>query len=230
MISVCMAVYNGENYIKEQVESILKQLSKFDELIVVNDCSTDNSIAILTKFNDSRIRIYDNKNNLGPMRSFEHALNTARGDYIYLADQDDVWCSNKVSLCQAYLEDGNDLVVHDATVVDRKLNVLSHSWNQYNHNHFSSCWFLALCKNPFTGANMAFKRDMLKYILPFPKGIPMHDWWIGSVCRKRKVRIKVVNEALILYRRHGNNVTGYSHDLAKMFLNRYRLLLALWRV
>src|SRR5574344_164358 len=115
MISVCMAVYNGEKYLREQIESILKQLSPEDELVVSDDASTDASIEIIERIKDSRLIILKNENRLGPIYNFERALVHCRGDLIFLSDQDDLWLTGKVNACVQKLKE-YDLILHDAFV------------------------------------------------------------------------------------------------------------------
>ena len=98
MISVCIATYNGAEYLREQVESILSQLEEEDEIVVSDDSSTDTTIEILQSFGDRRIKIFKNPAK-GFVRNFENALRQAQGDFIFLSDQDDVWLPNKVAVC-----------------------------------------------------------------------------------------------------------------------------------
>lgn len=95
MISVCMAAYNGEKYIKEQLLSILKQIGPNDEVVISDDGSKDRTKDIVDSLNDKRIRYVENKNKHGFTHNFENALQIAQGDYIFLADQDDIWRDDK---------------------------------------------------------------------------------------------------------------------------------------
>ena len=95
MISVCMATYNGERYIKEQVSSIMQQLGENDELIVSDDGSSDSTLQVLDSFHDSRIKVFSGPRT-GLTYNFENAIKNANGDYLFLSDQDDVWECNKV--------------------------------------------------------------------------------------------------------------------------------------
>ena len=104
MISVCVATYNGEKFIREQIESILCQLSSDDEIIVSDDGSTDGTIVIINCIGDKRIRIIEGPRKHSPTFNFENALKEAKGDYIFLADQDDVWKTNKVEVCMKWLQ------------------------------------------------------------------------------------------------------------------------------
>ena len=126
MISVCMASHNGGKYIKQQIDSILSQLSLEDELIISDDGSSDSTIEIIKRCNDSRIKLYVMEHNSKGMKphyyvtkNFENALKYVNGDYIFLSDQDDVWCPNKVEVCLEYLQD-YDIVLHNLQCVDEK--------------------------------------------------------------------------------------------------------------
>ena len=94
-----MAVYNGEQFLKEQIESILSQLSAKDELIIVDDCSSDNSTGEIESFNDNRIKLLRNKNNLGHVKTFERAVLESKNLNILFADQDDIWADGHVDFC-----------------------------------------------------------------------------------------------------------------------------------
>ena len=115
MISVCMATYNGEKYIREQIDSILAQLGDKDELIVSDDGSADATLSIVRSFSDPRIKIISNTGKHGTNGNFENALKHAQGDYIFLSDQDDVWLPGKVNICLQALQTAH-LVVHDCYV------------------------------------------------------------------------------------------------------------------
>ena len=115
MVSVCIATYNGVNYIREQLVSILCQLSSHDEIIISDDGSTDNTIDVLESIRDLRIKIIYNKGRHGVVPNFENALRNSTGDFIFFADQDDIWDEHKVARCMTALKDA-DLVVHNANV------------------------------------------------------------------------------------------------------------------
>ena len=204
MISVCVATYNGEKFIKEQIESILCQLSSDDEIIVSDDGSTDGTIVIINCIGDKRIRIIEGPRKHSPTFNFENALKEAKGDYIFLADQDDVWKTNKVEVCMKWLQK-YDCVVSDAEVTDSNLNPLYPSLYaimQVRQGHiYNTVW-----KNGYTGCCMAFRRNILEASLPFPKDIPMHDIWIGNVAAY-KYNVKFIPDKLILFRRHKETIS-----------------------
>jgi len=199
-----MASYNGELYIKEQINSILFQLSKTDELIISDDGSTDNTIAIINKFHDDRIRLLFHKNKeekyqfKNTTKNIEFALQKAKGDIIFLADQDDVWLSNKVSIMLSALNN-NHLVVSNCKVTDANLNIIIPSY--FNLIHSKEGLIHNLIKNSYLGCCMAFRRELLNECLPFPDGPIAHDIWIGLIAEKNK-KVKFIETPTLLYRRH----------------------------
>ncbi|SDM70217.1 glycosyltransferase family 2 protein [Bacillus sp. OK048] len=207
--SVCVATYNGAEFIVRQLDSVLKQFDHGDEVIVIDDCSKDNTIEIIKEAYGNRVQVHVNEKNLGAIKSFERAISFATGDILFLCDQDDIWEDNKVAtVMKAFEEQRADLVIHDAIVVNGNLTVMNPSWNDYNHNNINQGIVGNIFKNAFTGAFMAFKKDLIPAILPFPAEIEMHDQWIALVCMKKKKKIVFIQEPLMKYVRHGGNVTG----------------------
>lgn len=199
MISVCIATYNGARYIGEQLASILKQLSAEDEVVVSDDGSTDGTIDIVRSLNDRRIRIVDGPRRHSPTLNFERALRNAKGEYVFLADQDDVWLEGKVRRCVEELQKC-DCVVSDARVTDSCLNTTSESLFKLMHVRRGRLSNL-LWRNGYTGCCMAFRREVLSKALPFPTDIPMHDIWIGNVAAFCG-RLRFIDDRLLLFRRH----------------------------
>ncbi len=206
MISVCITTYNGEKHIKQQISSILTQLSQSDEIIVSDDGSSDSTLAIIESLNDERISVYKNKGKKGVIYNFENALRKSKGEFIFLSDQDDVWLENKVKTCLNGLKDA-DLVVSDCFVTDENLNITADSFFEVNRSRQNK--HRALMRNPYLGCCIAFKRSLLDLALPFPEDIPMHDIWLGNVAAYKK-KVRFLPEKLIYYRRHGNNVSTAS--------------------
>lgn len=213
MISVCIATYNGEKYIKEQLKSVLLQLSVNDEVIVSDDGSNDNTIELIQSFSDSRIKLLLENSFSSPVRNFENALKHAKGDYIFLCDQDDIWLPGKVKTMLSYLEQ-YDLVVSDCKVVDADLNVISESF--FSGRLSGKGFWKNLIKNTYLGCCMAFRYEVLHYVLPFPEKIAMHDIWIGLSVEMHGLSIFLPNQ-LMLYRRHGSNAS-FGGDKSKYSL------------
>lgn len=201
MISVCLASYNGAAFIAEQLASILAS-PLIGEVIVSDDVSTDATRAIVKSLADPRLTLIDGPRR-GLIANFENALRQARGEIIFLSDQDDVWLPRKVEQTLAALETA-DLVITDCRVVDANLNTLHPSFFRLNG---SRPGFLRnLAKNGYLGCCMAMRRPVLEAALPFPATLPMHDWWIGLVAN-RMGRVQFLDEPLSLYRRHGGNAS-----------------------
>jgi glycosyltransferase involved in cell wall biosynthesis len=202
MISVCLACYNGEKYIQQQIESILKQLRDGDELLISDDGSSDQTVKIIESINDPKIVLYK-KSFKNHILNFEFVLGQAKGDYIFLSDQDDVWLDNKVSVVLDLLKN-NDLVMSDCYLVDSNLKI-------FRDSHFKSTpkagFIRNFYKNIYTGCCMAFRKEVLDYALPFPKKINSHDMWIGMVC-ELFFKIAITPEKLIYFRRHGENFSS----------------------
>lgn len=201
MISVCIATYNGEKYIKSQVLSILQQLSYTDEIIISDDHSSDNTIDILNNINDCRIKIFYNNGKPGVNSNFNNALNMAKGNIIFLADQDDVWLKGKVKSCLDALVNA-DLVIHDAIITDNSL--VPQNKTLFSELNIKTGFIPNLIKNRFTGCCMAFHRRILDYVLPIPASqFFYHDNWIGLLC-ELKGHVKFISFQGILFRRHSN--------------------------
>ena len=213
MISVCMATYNGEKFIREQLESILSQFpvthagNVLDaEIIIADDGSTDKTLSVVASIGDSRIRVLPAEKHLGVIYNFERALQAAKGDFIFLADQDDVWLPQKVERVLDKL-DSCDLVMHDAYMLCENS---TGSWNRVNRlsdiRAYRSGVVCNWWKNSFTGCCMAFRRNVLEKSLPFPKNLPMHDQWLGLVAEKN-FKVDSIDEPLVEYRQHSANAT-----------------------
>ena len=170
MISVCIATYNGERYIRQQIESIVCQLNVDDEIIVSDDGSTDGTLDIVKGIGDKRIKIIEGPGRKSPILNFECALKASKGDFIFLSDQDDVWKPDKVEICMKWLKTYH-CVVSDAEVTDNRLKPLYPSLYaiiQVRQGRiYNTVW-----KNGYTGCCMAFRHNILEASLPFPKNIP----------------------------------------------------------
>lgn len=206
MISVCLATFNGALYIHEQVTSILMQLSENDELIVSDDGSKDDTLEILSSFRDNRIKVYLNTGEHGFVRNFENALCHAKGEYIFLSDQDDKWRANKIKVVLSYLEH-YDMVLHDAEIVDQNGASMCRLYSESLH-HGTGFW-ANMWKTRWLGCCMAFNSRVLEYAMPFPKHTVGHDYWI-SLIGLAKYSYVYIPDVLIDYRRHGSNSSSAS--------------------
>ncbi len=209
-ISVALAAYKGEKFIAEQLASILAELPQNAEVIVSDDCPGGKTEEAVKGFNDGRIK-YIAGPGKGVTANFENALNACSGDYIFLADQDDVWLPGKVSTVMQELKNGASLVLHDASVTDSALNIQQESFFAV---HGSKSGLAAnLLRNSFVGCCMAFDRELLGTVLPFPQKLPMHDWWIALAALKKHKKVVLINTPLIYWRRHEGTVTGKKNSV-----------------
>lgn len=230
-ISVAVTTYNGENYIKAQMDSILANLAACDEVVVSDDGSTDATLAILKEYEDRQISVRVIRGpGEGILKNIGEVLQACRGRYIFLADQDDIWMKHKVETVMEQLgRDGCRLVCHDARVMDGSLQkVLMPSFFAYRG---SRPGFLPnLVKNRYMGCCMAFERELLAYVLPIPQEIEMHDQWIGMINDLRGGKSLFIPDRLLIYRRHDKNVSDFSHGTVwEMIQKRLRLLRAILR-
>ena len=228
MISVCIATYNGALYITEQLASICAQLSADDEIIISDDGSTDRTLDVVRDFGDPRIRIVRNNSQRCYTANFENALSYAKGDYIFICDQDDVWLPNKVETVVHCLRDeGYSVVAHDAIITDASLTPTGHSYYRIKGHIFRG---LAgnLIRFSFLGCCLAVRKEVLKKALPFPSDhlLCTHDNWL-FLCASAFGRAKVLDQPLIYYRRHAGNTSqgGQNEHKPWTFRIRYRLYL-----
>lgn len=223
-ISVCLASYNGEKYIAEQIKSILGQLTEEDELIISDDSSTDETLLVIEGFEDQRIKVFPENKFYNPIYNFENAIKQAKGEVIVLTDQDDVWLEEKLEVIRERFQKKPAkiyTIVLDGQMIDDEGRVVEESI--FKTLGSRKGLIKNLIKNTYMGCCMAFSHDLLEKILPFPKGIPMHDSWIGLVSEFYG-KVEFIPEKTILYRRHPMN---QSYQEANFFLqSRWRCCLA----
>jgi glycosyltransferase involved in cell wall biosynthesis len=204
-----MATRNGERFIRDQLESILCQLSPADEVVISDDSSTDRTVEIAAAFHDPRIRLLTGNRFFSPIYNFEHALSHATGDVIILADQDDVWLSGRVELIRERFSGRRALVhaiVMDGEVVDEAGTVTAPSIFALLHSGpglFRNVW-----SNSYMGCAMAVSRELLERALPFPSRLPMHDVWLGLLAELFGT-VEFVPVVTFRYRKHGESLTEF---------------------
>jgi len=217
-VSVAMATYNGEKYIKEQIKTILDCLEENDELVISDDGSTDNTLGIINSFNDDRIVLIEGPKK-GIKQNFANAIKNTSGEYIFLSDQDDIWEKDKVTeVIKSFEKENCTLVVHDAEVVDENLNMVMSSY--YSYRNSGKGIIKNIYKNTYIGCCMAFLSKAKKYVLPIPNDIEMHDQWIG-ILNDKYGKTYFSTKKLIKYRRHSLNNSQMNHyGIIKMIKNR----------
>ncbi len=209
-ISVCMAAYNGERYIQEQIASILPQLQKEDELIVVDDASSDHTRERILAIADPRICLIAQSKNRGVVKTFEHAVRSATGDILFLSDGDDIWAPDKVQkVLKAFVENPRaELVSTGLRLIDENGQPLDTA-DYMKKREFTASFLPNLLRNRFQGSVMALRSSLLFRILPFPGHcLFLHDAWIGMCTILMGGDVVYLDEPLLSYRRHSNNVSN----------------------
>lgn len=230
MISVCIATYQGAGVLAEQLGSILPQLSSGDEVVISDDHSSDATLEVVRSFHSPLVRIVEGPCKGSPIPNFENALRHAKGDIVFLSDQDDKWTSDKVEVMVRALET-SDCVVSDCVVTNAEMEPTASSFYEINSTRTGFLYNLVR-KNGYLGCCMAFRRNVLEDALPFPKNIPMHDIWIGNVAACFHT-VSFIPEKLIYFRRHGSNASHTAeksrYSLGKKLLFRLRVVIYLFR-
>lgn len=228
MISVCMATYNGAKYIRSQVESILEQLRPMDELVVCDDGSSDETVAILLICGDDRIRVHQNPMRLGHVRNFERAMSLARGDYIFLSDQDDVWVPGRVHDMMGVMKAHPQalLVSSNFDLIDEKGAETGEfrGLGPVKRLRWLQVAAIFAGKAPYYGCTFLMRREALRYCLPIPADIESHDIWFALVTSALG-RVVNLPGSTLQHRLHGSNVTVSSRRAWKVVL-RSRLVFA----
>ena len=207
-ISIALATYNGAKYLQDQLDSYIVQNRMPDEIVVCDDVSKDDTLAILEAFQKVapfEVRIIKNETNLGYTKNFEKALSLCTGDVVFFSDQDDVWLPHKISTIEKVFKENPDIsvVIHDGELTDEDLNstgltklgqILSGGYKE---------------KDFATGTLSAIRRDILNMVLPFPDGIAGgHDGWVHTIARLVDRRM-IFRDVLQKLRRHSNNTSEW---------------------
>ncbi|MDF3077792.1 MAG: epsH 2 [Sphingobacteriaceae bacterium] len=201
LLSIAMCTYNGAAYLKQQLDSIVTQTWKNLEIVIIDDCSTDSTPEILHQYAvaDSRIIVHQNAANLGFVKNFEKAIQLCRGEFIALADQDDIWDMNKIELQAKALGD-NLLIYHDSEFVDehgqalnRNMSDIRNFYRGKDNRHF-------ILENCVSGHSCLFKKELVQHLFPFPDNV-FHDWWLAYIAASYGT-IDFLPGRLVKYRQH----------------------------
>lgn len=220
-ISVALCTYNGERYIREQLDSILEQSHSVDEIVVCDDVSQDSTIKILEEYDRQHpgvFKIYRNNANLRSNKNFEKAVKLCTGDYIFFSDQDDIWRKDKVQkILETFKENPSaEGVFSNAGLIDGEGRQLANAslWHMvrfYEDTYEKPVDLFKIVErtgNVVTGATLCIRREVLDFALPFPKSKDLyHDEWMTFLLSKKKT-LFYTTEKLISYRLHGNQQVG----------------------
>ena len=212
-VSVVMATYNGDKYIKEQLDSIMCQLSNEDELIVSDDGSSDSTCEIINEYknNYKNIRLF-NSNHLGASKNFLKAIHYSKNDIIILSDQDDICEKDKISKTKKYFENNENIKVmlHNFTLIDINGNAIDNTLKiRYHHGYFTN-----IIRSCYWGCAMAIKKDFLD-MLKHSNNVVAHDQYIGLLAEKHRVA-GFLDESLLKHRIHSSNVSKKLNNLERI--------------
>lgn len=228
-ISVSMAVYNGEKYIRTQLDSIVKQLSTEDEVVISYNPSTDATWEIIKEYESKYeiVKVFVCEE-LGVLPNSKNSLNHCSGKYIFFADQDDCWTDNKVELVmRAFKEKNPPVVLHDMQYTDGELNPTGVT--MFAERHSRPGIIRNVIKNSYHGGCMAMESRYLKYIHPVPKNIGFGDMW-GGLVGEMLGKPVFIPEVLMLYRRHDSNLSSEERrSLSIIIPERIRLIKELYK-
>lgn len=223
-VSIAMAVYNGEKYMSKQIESILPMLGENDELVISVDDSKDQSLAIAEKFQikDQRIKVIKHGSATGYQDNFTNAVKACGGEYIFFADQDDIWINDKIKkVMEKFVYNEYDVVITNVALINEKGELLKYlptpSKNPVRNYVKCTYW----------GCAMAVKRDFVEKVLPFPNRHYIgHDVFLG-IYAGIKGKIGVLDEVCVLHRIHGENNSKNRMRLDKIVENRIFIIIDL---
>ena len=209
-----MATYNGAKFIREQIDSILNQTIQDFELVICDDCSTDETLSILKEYakNDNRIRAYDNECNLGFKKNFENAICKCKGDYIALSDQDDIWLPKHLEILLNQMVGDIQLACGSQIFVNERNEELPKRYDYLRKdfvpdNDEDMARHIFLCRSTYQGASMLLKKSFLDIALPIPEGAEFHDSWFAALACSVGC-FTFVDEPVMRYRRIEDAVTS----------------------
>jgi len=207
-VSVCMAAYNGSEFIEEQVHSILTELGSNDELLIVDDSSTDGTVGLVNAIGDPRINLQRNERNLGYVRTFEKAISLSGGRFIFLSDQDDICVRGRLEKMLKALDDHLMVVSncqHFGGQSGRFHDIRLRSGD--STKHLRNLLGIIIGYRLHWGCAMAFKCELKELALPFPAHMSeSHDQWL-AMCGNVSKSIAYIEDDTILHRLHDENLT-----------------------
>lgn len=215
LVSIVLCTYNGSVFLEEQLTTLIDQTWRNIEIVVCDDGSTDNTAAIIRSFadKDKRISFYSNESTLGLNKNFEKGCLLAKGDFIAICDQDDIWLINKIEQLVPLFTNNEVLLCHNQSVRFTE-SVPNHIKVNNKRNLFTGSDERKLFYfNTIAGHNIIFRKELLQYAVPFAPGI-FYDWWLCMIAACYG-NVGATNEVLTFHRHHQHNVTLGKKDEKK---------------
>ncbi len=230
--SICLATFNGEKFLDIQLQSILGQLSVEDELVIVDDGSSDHTLDILKSYQDQRIKLFQNSRNKGVNETFARAMSYAKGQYIFLSDQDDRWIEGRLDRMITALEpDQPGLVVSNYALINEKGDMIGDGLAERLKAEDSDRSLRNILKvlrgnMNYYGCAMGFTREFRDIALPLPRSTESHDLWFG-IMGNALAKIVHLEQDTLEHRIHGNNASIISRPLHSKLLSRMSMV---WQI
>lgn len=224
-----MASYNGSQFIAEQLSSVLGQLGERDELIIVDDCSTDDTLAIIKSFADRRMKVLQNQQNLGHVKTFSKALAVASSEFIFLCDQDDVWVEDRLAVFERYFRLHPDVqlitskfhcIDDNGRAIENVLPTVSHVDSK---NYRKNIMSIFRGNIGYFGCAMAFRRELVQKLLPIPSYVEAHDLWVAMLANKLHSNLHI-DEKTLYHRIHDRNTSNLKRSLLIKLRARYAFI------
>ncbi len=207
LVSIVLATYNGERFLSQLLDSVLNQDYPNIEIIATDDASTDNTFVILQEYANKygNVKIFQNEKNIGPNKTFEKSMLLSNAEYIAIADQDDIWYPNKITILMNEFK-GTTIVYHDSELIDEEGKKIGKKISDLKQLiNFDNCLQYSI-GNSAPGHTMLFRSSLFKKCLPFPSRVT-YDLWLGFNATFEN-GLKYVDRVLVQYRQHQNNVYG----------------------
>jgi glycosyltransferase involved in cell wall biosynthesis len=223
-ISVVLCTYNGAKYIEAQLASIIAQTNAVAEIIVVDDVSSDDTMAVVERAaaRDSRISLSQNNFNIGFTSNFESALQMAKHDYIAISDQDDIWHHQKIEKMMAAFEPDAAAIYCDSVRFTKDIPIHPIKNKSSRHVAGTNVRKLALY-NTVSGHALIIRKSLLEQALPIPNAV-YYDWWL-ALQAVTSGGLQYLDEILVYQRAHDTNVTITKNSSSKELRNNYRVML-----
>ena len=235
-VTILLATYNSSKFLREQLDSLFQQTFSEWTLVIRDDGSSDETIAIIKEFQQkfpNILLLEDTNKNIGASESFMRLLQKTDSSYYFFCDHDDIWLPNKVKDSLDLMkktELGNmmkPVIIHsDLEVVDKNLNIISNSfWKSsgIKPNYLENKNLIQVF-NCVTGCTMLFNKTVKELAFPYPASIPMHDWWLAIVTLRNNGIIRHIDQPTILYRQHGSNEVGARMINFSYFIKKLRTI------
>lgn len=224
-VSIAICTFNGEKYLQEQLDSIINQSYQNLEIIIVDDCSTDGTITLLKKYQteNTNIKLVLNEINIGFNQNFKKAIQLCTSDFIAIADQDDIWETEKIALLVKKI--GNNLLLyHDSAYIDENGNLTGKSTSSHHRFVSGNCAEKLIYYNCISGHACLIKKELINLLPKYDPAI-YYDWWLAytAACTGK---IDYITNKLVRHRKHAESSTGQDKsDAKKLRVKHFQLFL-----